>query len=32
MKHGKRLLVHRLLDTATPPIYVDLNEAASVER
>ena len=29
---GQRFLVNRLLDPATPPIYVDLNWAASVKR
>ena len=32
MSHGQRLLVHRLLDSATPSIYVDLNWPASVKR
>jgi len=32
MKHGQRFLVHRVLDTATPPIDVDLKQAARVKR
>ena len=31
-RDGERFLVNRLLDTVTPPIYVDLNWAASVKR